>query len=379
MLLRRASTRSRPLFDRAFGSRRLGEWRLLPTRANRMPAAAGYLRAPGRHRVPRVQARRPAHRGRPDRRDHDVRRRPVRRVRPAGGAVTDRQARGTGGHADPRLHPDVHRRSRPTRRPRRYDDLRAVVFNGTLKRSPEPSQTDGLLAIARGIMERVGVQRRRGAHRRPRDPARRLARHDASTATTRDDFPQIYRELVVPADIIILAGPIWLGDQSSHDAQDHRAPVRLLGRRQRRAASGPTTARSAARVTTGNEDGGKHVSAQVLYALQHIGLTVPPQSDAYWVGEAGPGPVLPRRRRRRRGNAWTTRNTRLHDLEHAALRANAQGRRRHPRLRQLHARLGPRHSPTTRTPSTAADRERRRAPRGRRPRGARGARRAQRA
>ena len=42
--------------------------------------------------------------------------------------------------------------------PVRYDDLRAVVFNGTLKRSPEPSQTDGLLAIARGLMERVGVR-----------------------------------------------------------------------------------------------------------------------------------------------------------------------------------------------------------------------------
>lgn len=41
-------------------------------------------------------------------------------------------------------------------------------------------------------------------------------------------------------------------------------------------------------LTTGNEDGGKRVSAQILYALQHIGLTVPPQSDAYWVGEARP-------------------------------------------------------------------------------------------
>ena len=29
--------------------------------------------------------------------------------------------------------------------PERYADLRAVIFNGTLKRSPEPSQTDGLL------------------------------------------------------------------------------------------------------------------------------------------------------------------------------------------------------------------------------------------
>lgn len=36
-------------------------------------------------------------------------------------------------------------------------DLRAVIFNGTLKRSPEPSQTDGLLGIPRGVMERVGV------------------------------------------------------------------------------------------------------------------------------------------------------------------------------------------------------------------------------
>ena len=35
---------------------------------------------------------------------------------------------------------------------------------------------------------------------------------------------------------------------------------------------------------TGNEDGGKHCGAQMLYALQHIGLTEPPQSDTYWNG-----------------------------------------------------------------------------------------------
>lgn len=35
--------------------------------------------------------------------------------------------------------------------PAKYDDLRAVVFNGTLKRSPEPSNTDGLLSISLGI------------------------------------------------------------------------------------------------------------------------------------------------------------------------------------------------------------------------------------
>lgn len=36
-----------PLLERAFGPGRDGDWRLLPTRANRMPAAASYLRRPG--------------------------------------------------------------------------------------------------------------------------------------------------------------------------------------------------------------------------------------------------------------------------------------------------------------------------------------------
>jgi RNA polymerase sigma-70 factor (ECF subfamily) len=36
-----------PLLERAFGRDRDGDWRLLPTSANRMPAAASYLRRPG--------------------------------------------------------------------------------------------------------------------------------------------------------------------------------------------------------------------------------------------------------------------------------------------------------------------------------------------
>ena len=37
----------RPLLERAFGEERDGEWRLVPTWANRMPTAASYLRRPG--------------------------------------------------------------------------------------------------------------------------------------------------------------------------------------------------------------------------------------------------------------------------------------------------------------------------------------------
>ncbi|MEU9380461.1 flavodoxin family protein, partial [Streptomyces sp. NPDC048279] len=40
----------------------------------------------------------------------------------------------------------------------------------------------------------------------------------------------------------------------------------------------------------GNEDGVKHCAMNVLYSLQHLGYTIPPQADAGWIGEAGPGP-----------------------------------------------------------------------------------------
>lgn len=189
--------------------------------------------------------------------------------------------------------------------PARYDDLRAVVFNGTLKRSPEPSQTDGLLAIARGLLERVGVrvdEVRTADHEIPAGvwPDMTTQGYD------RDDFPALYRELVAPADIVVLAGPIWLGDQSS---LTRKIIERLYAYSGEVNASGQWSyyGKVGGAVTTGNEDGGKHVSAQILYALQHIGLTIPPQSDAYWVGEAGPGPSY--LDGGGEDNAWTTRNT----------------------------------------------------------------------
>ncbi|MEO6497164.1 MAG: flavodoxin family protein [Solirubrobacteraceae bacterium] len=188
-----------------------------------------------------------------------------------------------------------------------YSDLLAVIFNGTLKRSPEPSQTDGLLAISKGVLEKVGVQVdevRTVDHVIPPGVWPDMTKQGYD----RDDFPKIYRELVEPADIIIIAGPIWLGDQSSM--------TRLLIERLY-AYSGEVNeagqwsyyGKVGGAVTTGNEDGGKHVSAQVLYALQHIGVTVPPQSDAYWNGEAGPGDSYNDPGSGGPENAWTTRNT----------------------------------------------------------------------
>jgi len=193
------------------------------------------------------------------------------------------------------------------RAPGSYGDLRAVIFNGTLKRSPEPSHTDGLLAIARGIMERVGVrvdEVRTVDHDIPPGVWPDMREHGYAN----DDFPALYRELVEPADIVVIAGPIWLGDQSS---QTRKVIERLYAYSGEVNASGQWSyyGKVGGAITTGNEDGGKHVSAQVLYALQHIGLTIPPQSDAYWNGEAGPGPSYLDADGGGERNAWTTRNT----------------------------------------------------------------------
>lgn len=41
---------------------------------------------------------------------------------------------------------------------------------------------------------------------------------------------------------------------------------------------------------TGNEDGAHEAAGHILWTMQELGFTVPPNANAYWVGEAGPGP-----------------------------------------------------------------------------------------
>jgi multimeric flavodoxin WrbA len=171
--------------------------------------------------------------------------------------------------------------------PRRYDDLRAVIFNGTLERPPEPSHTDGLHAIVLSIFEQLGVetvQVRTADHEIP--PGVWPDMRDQGYET--DDFPAIYRDAVAPADIILVAGPIWLGDQSS---QTRKIIERLYAYSAEVNSAGQWSYYGKVRgaLTTGNEDGGDHVSAQILYALQHIGLAIPPSVMPIGTEKPGPG------------------------------------------------------------------------------------------
>jgi multimeric flavodoxin WrbA len=188
----------------------------------------------------------------------------------------------------------------------RYDDLSALFFNCTLKPSPQLSHTQGLIDRSAAIMAAHGV----------RTETIRAIDHDIATGVwpdmtehgaATDAWPQLY-EKVLAADILIIAGPIWLGDNSSvtkRVTERLYACSHLLNDAGQYAYYG----RVAGCLITGNEDGVKHCAMNILYSLQHLGYAIPPQADAGWIGEAGPGPSYLDPGSGGPGNDFTNRNT----------------------------------------------------------------------
>jgi multimeric flavodoxin WrbA len=168
-----------------------------------------------------------------------------------------------------------------------FSDLRALFLNCTLKRSPELSHTQGLMDISIGIMERNGVS---VESLRPVD-------YDIATGVwpdmrehgwETDAWPEIL-ERVMAADILVIGTAIWLGEKTSvctRVVERLYAASHLLNDAGQYAYYG----RVGGCLVTGNEDGAKHCAMNILYSLQHLGYTIPPQADADWLGEAGPGP-----------------------------------------------------------------------------------------
>ncbi|MEU6883035.1 NAD(P)H-dependent oxidoreductase [Streptomyces sp. NPDC046712] len=190
--------------------------------------------------------------------------------------------------------------------PYRYDDLSALFVNCTLKRSPEVSNTEGLIDRSRAVMERQGVT----------TSLVRAVDHDIATGVwpdmtehgwESDAWPELYKQ-VMGADILVLCGPIWLGDNSSVMKcviERLYACSSLLNGEGQYAYYG----RVGGCLITGNEDGVKHCAMNVLYSLQHLGYVIPPQADAGWIGEAGPGPSYLEEGSGGPENDFTNRNT----------------------------------------------------------------------
>lgn len=105
---------------------------------------------------------------------------------------------------------------------------------------------------------------------------------------TTDAWPGLF-EKVIRADILVIGSAIWLGEKTSVAT---RVIERLYGNSAMLNDSGQYAyyGKVAGCLITGNEDGAKHCAMNLLYSFQHLGYTIPPQADAAWLGEAGPGP-----------------------------------------------------------------------------------------
>jgi multimeric flavodoxin WrbA len=191
-----------------------------------------------------------------------------------------------------------------------YSDLTALFINTTLTRSPQRSHTQLLIDISAGIMAKHGVavdQFRAVDHPIATGVYPDMREH----GWPEDAWPQLFPR-VLAADILVIGGPIWLGDNSS---ETKKVIERLYAHSGELNEHGQWLyyGRVGGCLITGNEDGIKHCASNVLYSLQHIGYSIPPQADAGWIGEAGPGPsygdVADDGRRVGVDNEFTNRNT----------------------------------------------------------------------
>jgi multimeric flavodoxin WrbA len=168
-----------------------------------------------------------------------------------------------------------------------FSGLSALYFNCTLKKSPELSHTQALVDISANIMRKNGIA----------VEVIRAIDHDIATGVwpdmtehgwDSDEWPEIFPRGLA-ADILVVAGPIWLGDNSS---VTKRIIERLYAHSGDLNDQGQWVyyGRVGGALVTGNEDGIKHCAQNILYSLQHVGYVIPPQADAGWIGEAGPGP-----------------------------------------------------------------------------------------
>lgn len=168
-----------------------------------------------------------------------------------------------------------------------FSKLKALFLNCTLKKTPALSHTRGLIDMSVEIMNSNGVS----------TEVIRPVDHDIAFGVypdmrkygwDNDEWPEIQKK-VLDADILVIGTPIWLGEKSSVAS---RVIERLYGYSGILNEKGQYLyyGRTGGCIITGNEDGIKHCAMNILYSLQHLGYTIPPQADAGWIGEAGPGP-----------------------------------------------------------------------------------------
>lgn len=188
----------------------------------------------------------------------------------------------------------------------KFSDLKAIYLNCTLKKSDRMSHTRGLINLSKQIMDREGVQTK----------VIRLADQQIAAGVYPDmteyghevdEWPKLFKQ-IIDADILIIGSPIWLGEPSS---EARKLVERLYAMSGQYNDKGQYLyyGKVGGCILTGNEDGAKHCAMSLLYSLQHIGYSIPPQADCGWLGEIGPGPSYRDESSGGPQNEFTNRNT----------------------------------------------------------------------
>lgn len=167
-----------------------------------------------------------------------------------------------------------------------FSDITALFINCSIKKNKKESHTQLLIDKVVDIMKKEKVKVSQ-IYALDHDIAFGMIK-DGKEEGLKDEWPNIQKQIMA-ADILVIGTPIWLGVKSS---------VATMVIERMYAYSGDYNAKgqylyygkTGGCIITGNEDGIKHCAMDILFALQHIGYTVPPQADCGWIGEAGPGP-----------------------------------------------------------------------------------------
>lgn len=157
--------------------------------------------------------------------------------------------------------------------------LTAQPLNCTLKRDGE-SSTDAMLSVLAREFKRHQVE----VAETIRVAAKNILPGVTSDEGEGDDWPAI-RERILAADILILGGPIWMGQPSSVAKRVMERLDAFLSETDDQGRM-PSYGKVAVCAIVGNEDGAHHTSAEIFQALNDVGFTIPAVAACYWVGEA---------------------------------------------------------------------------------------------
>ncbi|MDN3668214.1 NAD(P)H-dependent oxidoreductase [Echinicola jeungdonensis] len=187
-----------------------------------------------------------------------------------------------------------------------FSGLKAMYVNCTLKRTPEVSHTKGLMDVSINIMKKEGVEVKQI----------RLVDYEVASGVypdmkefgwEKDEWPELFKD-IFDADILIIGTPIWLGQKSSVCQKLIERLYSMSGKKNEKGQY-LYYGKVGGCIITGNEDGAKHCAMGILYAMQHIGYSIPPQADCAWLGEIGPGPSYLDKGSNAFENDFTNRNT----------------------------------------------------------------------